>query len=155
MAAPQQQIIELASDTYKQVIEALHLSDKPLIILLGDVGEELKPQMRAICRRVIAPLAVNPGALIVDDAMCAGCAAAIGQASQELDNPPTVVGIVSHDKAIETIDPNHPLIFRSPAEWTDSVKYSFQITDLLAKGEKDGDQPALVILFGGAEWETR
>ncbi|HEX4750322.1 MAG TPA: DUF4231 domain-containing protein [Bryobacteraceae bacterium] len=155
MAAPQQQIIELAPDTYKQVIEALHLSAKPLIILLGDVSEELKPQMRAICRRVIAPLAVNPGALIIDNATCAGCAAVVGQASQELDTSPTVVGIVSHDTRPETIDPNHPLILRLAAEWADPVKYSFQIADLLVKGTADRDQPALAILFGGAELETR
>jgi hypothetical protein len=133
-------------------VKELGLSPRPLLILLGDFDANLDSQIRAICSRVIAPLALSPGALILDDAKSAGCAALMGQAGLEQDQMPPLLGIVPNDRAVTDIDPNHSLILRFPAAWSDTAKFTFRIADELVSDAAVTGR-VIAVLFGGGEAE--
>ncbi len=133
-------------------VKELGLPARPLLILLGDFDAALNSQIRAICSRVIAPLALSPGALILDDASCAGCAALIGQAALDQDQTPPLLGIVTSGRAVNQMDPNHALILRLPAIWADTAKYTFQIADELVSDPAVSNR-VLAMLFGGGDAE--
>ncbi|MGA8028000.1 MAG: DUF4231 domain-containing protein [Bryobacteraceae bacterium] len=153
MPAPEPAVIELlASDTPKSAVEKLKLPPRPLIILLGDFDPALNLPILSILSRAIAPFALDPGALIVDNGSCSGCAALIGEAARDQDESPPLLGIVTRETA--NLDPNHALFLRLPAEWSDSpVKYTFQIAAELAKDTTRPDKPVLAVLFGGGDSE--
>jgi hypothetical protein len=140
------------SKSVATTVKGLGLPPLPLLILLGDFDANLNSQVRAICSRVIAPLALNPGALILDDARCAGCAALIAQAALDQDQTPLLFGIVPHDRAATAIDPNHALILRLPAVWSDTAKYTFQIADELMSDPAVANR-VIAMLFGGGDTE--
>src|SRR5579884_2313760 len=133
-------------------IAQLQLPKLPPIVLLGDFDATLNSRVRAICSRVLAAIAADPGALIIDNARCSSCAGLMGQAAAEEDVAPTIVGIVPHGRAPEDVDPNHSWILRLPAEWTDTTKYAFQVIDAIAAQAPESGH-AVAVLFGGGDDE--
>ena len=135
-------------------IAQLQLPKLPPIVLLGDFDATLNSRVRAICSRVLAAIAVDPGALIIDNARCSSCAGLMGQAAAEEDVMPTVIGIVPHGRAPEDIDPNHSKVLQLPVEWTDTTKYTFQVIDAIAAQAPESGH-AIAILFGGGDEEKK
>ena len=147
------QVIEVqASDTIESAAAKLDLQPKSLLVLMGDFDAALRPQIRSICSRGIAPLAVRQGALIIDNGSVAGCAAVIGEAARELDEAPVMLEIMAHDGGGG--DPNHTVLLRLHAEWPDPVKATFQIAAQLAKDQTGKAKPVVAVLFGGGQKET-
>jgi hypothetical protein len=52
------------------------------------------------------------------------------------------------------LDPNHEIILRLPAAWTDPCKRTFQIVESLAT-DPSGQKPVIAVLFGGKDSEKR
>ena len=153
MSSPEPQVIELLpADTIESAAAKLNIQPKSLIVLLGDFDVTLNAQIRSICSRAIAPLAVNPGALIIDDGVKSGCAALIGEAARDQDQPLRLLGIVASGAGER--DPNHMLLLHLPAEWSDPAKARFQIAGQLAKEQAGKEKPVLTILIGGGETEN-
>ena len=152
MKAPDQRIIDIQADeTIEQVAAKAGLEPKALLIVLGDFPGGFLPQVRSICSRVIAPLAVNPGALIVDNGSHCSCCAAIGAAVADQDVPPSLLGIAAAGS--EELDPNHSLILRLPREWPNPIKDTFQIAATLAKDAGGREKPVIAVVFGGGDSE--
>jgi hypothetical protein len=150
-----QNIIDIdLSQPLETSLNKLQLPRSPLILLLGDFPSSLNDQIRSICRRVLAPIASDPGALILDNAACSGCAAAFGSAAIDQDKMPSFLGVVPNDRALSEIDPNHQRILRLPLEWTDISKYTFQIADALVKDPEFADR-VVAVLFGGTDGDKR
>lgn len=143
-----------ATKKLEDQVATLKLAKSPPIVLLGDADPGLSAKVRAICSRVLAPVALDPGALIVDNAKCGSCAALMGLAAADEDHTPQLVGIVPHDRAGAGIDPNHDLILRLPAEWIDTTKYMFQVIDAIAAPSAAAGQ-AIAILIGGGDDEKK
>lgn len=135
-------------------IAQLQLPKLPPIVLLGDFDATLNSRVRAICSRVLAAVALDPGALIIDNARCSSCAGLMGQVAADEDVTPPIVGIVPNGRASGDIDPNHDKVLRLPAEWTDTTKYAFQVIDAIAGQAPDPGQ-AIAVLFGGGEEEKK
>ncbi len=150
-----QQIIDLdATKPLSDSIQALKLTPRPLILLLGEFDSALNDQVRSICSRVIASIALNPGALIADDGRASCCASLVGQAAADQDRMAPLLAVAPHDRQPTDIDPNHQFVLRLPASWSDYVKYLFQIADCLIQ-DGANRKPALVILFGGGQPEKK
>jgi SMODS and SLOG-associating 2TM effector domain 1/SLOG in TRPM, prokaryote/Protein of unknown function (DUF4231) len=150
----QQQIIDIdPSKSIRESVQALQIPPRPLIILLGTCDAPLNDQIRSVCSRVIAPIALDPGSLILDDG-CSACASLIGQAAADQDQMASLLAIVPHEQPAPQIDPNHQLVLRLPSSWTDTSKMMFQVADALLEHEVD-QKPALVILCGGGDAETK
>jgi len=150
-----QKIIDVdASRPIESTVAELQLPALPLIVLLSDFDKKLNDQVRSICSRVIAPAALDPGALILDNAHCTGCAGLMARAALEQDKMPTLLGVVPCDMGGADIDGDHQVILRLPSAWSDSAKYTFQIADELIK---DGTslKPAIAVLFGGSDAEKK
>lgn len=142
--------IELqASDTPETAAGKLQLQPKSIVLLLGNFDASFQPKVRSILSRAVAPLAVDSGALIVDNGATSGSAAAMGLASRDQDTAPALLAIMAHDAS--PCDPNHTRVLRLPAEWPDAIKVTFQIAGQLAKGPDDREKPVLAILFGGSD----
>ncbi len=150
------QIADLTSpEAIQSAIDKLQLTPRPLIILLGNFDEHLNPQVRSICSRIIAPIAIDPGALILDDGSGSGCAALMGEAAAEQDQMPSLLGLISNEAAESALDSNHGLFLRLPKEWSYSAKYTFQIADQLTKQGTTEAQPVSAVLFGGGDAEKK
>ena len=125
--------IELqALDTPGTAASKVNLKSNSIIILLGNFDAALQPKVRSILSRAVAPLALDSGALIVDNGATSGSAAAMGLAARDQETPPALLAIVANNA--KDFDPDHPLILRLPAGWPDTIKSTFQIAGQLAKG---------------------
>jgi hypothetical protein len=152
MPSPDRRLIDLsATDTVDSIVAQIKSQPRPLIILLGDYDASLDPTIKSLCSRVIVPAAVGSRVVIIDDGANSGCSAAVGQAARDEDHGPTLFGIAPH--SVDQLEPNHTVIIRLPAEWTDPMKALVQIASELAKDDTVGDRPVLAILFGGGKTE--
>ena len=143
-----QKVIEIQeTETLDEAVAKTGLAPRALILLLGDYDPMLHGQVRSICSRVIGPLALKPGALVIDDGAQSGCAAAMGAAARDHDDPIPLLGIA----AAGEVDANHPLILRLPAAWTDDLKYRVQLVGKLARDSSGREKPVLAILVGGKD----
>lgn len=150
-----QKIIDVdAARPIQATVAELQLPPRPLIVLLSDFESKLNDQVQSICSRVIVPAALDPGALILDNAHCSGCARLVAQAALEQDKATPLLGVVPSDRAATEIDGDHDLVLRLPAGWADTAKYTFQIADELVK-DGSGQKPAMAMLFGGADAEKK
>jgi hypothetical protein len=147
-----QQIIDIdPAKPIQESIQALSLPARPLILLLGEFDAAYDNQVRSVCSRVLAPLALDPGALIVDDGN-SRCAAIVGQAAADQDHMAPLLAIAPHNAA--EVDANHEFVLRLPAGTSDPIKSMFQIADALTDRASDR-QPAIAVLFGGAQPQTK
>ncbi len=156
MSSSKPQVVDLVStETLPSEIEKLQITPQPLIILLGSFDSSLGLQIRSIFSRVIAPIAIDPGALILDNGSCSACAALIGEAAAEQDKMPALIGVISNGTADAAQDANHRLFLRLPKDSLDAPKSMFQIADQLTKQGTDGAQPVVAVLFGGDDIEKK
>lgn len=149
-------IVELnAAETIPAAVQKLQLPPQPLLLLLGDFEASLSTTVQAICRRVFAPVALKPGALILDNASCTGLAAAMGAAARFEDRAPQLIGVVPNGRAANDIESNHQIVLRLPAEWDDWAKYAMQIADALVADPSGTPKPVLAVLAGGGDTEKQ
>lgn len=154
MPSPDKRLIDVSpTDTIDSIIAQIKSEPRPLIILLGDYDVSLDPTVKSLCSRAIVPAAVSSGALIIDNGANSGCSALVGQAVRDEDQGPvpTLVGITTH--SVGEPEPNHTVIVRLPAEWSDPMKALVQIAGELVKDQTAVDRPILTVLFGGGEKE--
>jgi SLOG in TRPM, prokaryote/SMODS and SLOG-associating 2TM effector domain 1/Protein of unknown function (DUF4231) len=152
MPSPDKRLIDLsATDTIDSVIAQIKTEPRPLIILLGDYDVSLDPTVKSLCSRAIVPAAIGSGAAIIDNGANSGCSALIGQAVRDEEQGPTLIGIAPH--SVEEPEPNHTVVVRLPAEWSDPMKALVQIAGELAKDKTGRDRPVLTVLFGGGKTE--
>lgn len=150
-----QKVIDLdPSKPIESLVAELQFPQRSLIILLGEYDPALDSQVLSIISRVILSAALDPGALILDDARRSGCASLVGRAALDQDRMPSILGIVSHDRAVDELDANHPVVLRLPIEWADACKATFQIVEQLVKSPV-GQWPVLTVLFGGKDADKR
>ncbi len=127
-----QKIVDVdSSQSVATTIKELNLPPRPLLILLGDFDPSLNNQVQAICSRVIIPVALDSGALVLDDARSTGCAALIAQAALERDETPQLLALIPSNRPPTNLDPNHSLVLRFPGAWSDNPKLTFQVVDQL------------------------
>lgn len=152
MPSADRRLIDLsATDTVDSIVAQLKTQPRPLIILLGDYDASLDPTVKSLFSRAIVPAAMDSGVVIVDNGANFGCSAAVGQAARDEDHGPTLFGIAPH--GVDPLEPNHTMIVRLTAEWSDPLKALLQIAGGLAKDSAAIDRPVLVVLFGGGNAE--
>lgn len=140
------------SQPLAEAMKKLQFSPSPLILLFGDFSANCNDQIASIFQRTVVPVALEVGAIIVDDAKCSGCAAAIARAALDRDEAPRLLGIVRAD--YKDIEPNHGQVIRLPGTWTDAPKYTFQIVDELVK-DPTVNKRVVALLFGGTDDDKR
>jgi SMODS and SLOG-associating 2TM effector domain 1/SLOG in TRPM, prokaryote/Protein of unknown function (DUF4231) len=140
-----------ASDTPESA--AAQFTQKPdgIMLLFGSFDETLAPQVRSVLGRALIPIALLNNAAIIDDGSTAGVAGLMGQAAQQVEHPPILLGICRPNTPGP--EPNHSELMRLPAEWPDTAKMSFLIAVELAKSKTDGEMPVIAVLAGGDEEE--
>jgi hypothetical protein len=152
MPSPDQRLIALsASDTIDSIIAQIKSEPKPLMMLLGDYDVSLDPTVKSLCSRAIVPAAMVSGAVIIDNGANSGCSALIGQTARDEEQGPALIGIAPHSG--EETEPNHKVVVRLPAEWSDPMKALVQIAGELAKDNTGRERPVLTVLFGGGKTE--
>jgi hypothetical protein len=152
MPSPDKKLIDVsATDTIDSIVAQIKTEPRSLIILLGDYDVSLDPAVKSLCSRAIVPAAMGSGALIMDNGANSGCSAAVGQAARDEDHGPALIGIAPH--SVDEPEPNHTVIARLPAEWSDPMKALIQIAAELAKDNAAGYRPVLTVLFGGGQTE--
>ncbi len=139
-------------DTIEAAASRITLQPDALILLLGSFDASLAAQVRSVCGRAIAPIAIVTNALIIDDGQSCGLSAAMGQAAQQMDQPPSLLGIL--DPSTSTFDPHHTQLLRMPAEWPDPAKARIQIVAQCAARTAGNPKPVIVLLFGGGDQDT-
>ena len=148
MSAPS--VIEVQkTDTIETAAAKITVQPEVIILLLGSFDASIAPEVRSVCARALAPVALMANALIVDNGSSEGLAAEMGQAAQQMDQSPALLGIL--DPGAGTPDPNHTHLLRLPAEWTDPAKSSLLMIAELAKSGVTGPKPVIVLLFGGSD----
>jgi hypothetical protein len=130
--------------------EEFRPATRSLIILLGAFDPGLNDRTRSVFSRVVVPVAVESGALILDDARSSGCAPLMAQATLDQDTVPTLIGIIANDRTANDIDPNHELVLRLPAVWSGQAKYWFQLAAGLAPEAASSTRVAALLFGGGA-----
>ena len=137
------------TDTIETAAAKITVQAEVIILLLGSFDASIAPQVRSVCARALAPVALMANALIVDNGSSEGLAAEMGQAAQQMDQSPALLGIL--DAGAGTPDPNHTHLLRLPAGWTDPAKSSLLMIAELAKSGVTGPKPVVVLLFGGSD----
>lgn len=144
-------LIEIeASDTPESAAAKITFQPDVILLLLGSTADALGAQVRSLCGRALAPIALVTNALIVDDGLSQGLAAHMGTASQQLDQSPLLLGILPSGGEPE---PNHTAVLRLPPEWSDAARQTFLILAAKAKSHPNGETPVVAILFGGGAAE--
>ncbi len=138
-----------ATDNFESAAAKLTLQPDVILLLFGEVDGAFSAQVRSVFERAVAPIALLANALVVDNGRSDGITGLMGQAAEQLDQPPALLGILLPDEG--TPDANHPIVMRLPQEWVDPVKSSFLLTAELAKGRQDGLRPVAALLVGGSD----
>ncbi|HEY0758365.1 MAG TPA: DUF4231 domain-containing protein [Acidisarcina sp.] len=140
-----------ATDTIESAAARVTLKPDVIILLFGSFDSTQALQVRSILTRALGPIALVSNALIVTNGSSEGLAALMGQAAQQLDQPPLLLGILEPN--VVGPDPNHTAVLRLPADWSDPSKSSFLLLAELAKSEATVQRPVVPILVGGGDAE--
>jgi hypothetical protein len=147
---PPPPLIELqATDTIETAAAKVTLHRDVVIYLLGSFDASIALQVRSLCARVLAPLSLMVNALLADDGRSEGLAAQMGQAAQQMDQAPLLLGIL--DPGGAATDSNHTQLVRLPVEWSDSAKSRLLMIAELAKSGATDEKPVVALLFGGGD----
>lgn len=145
-------LIELSpSDTPDQAAAKSAQQPEVIVLLFGSFDPALAPQLQSLFARALIPVALLTEAVIVDDGSSEGIAALMGQAAQQVDKPPALLGI--HPPNTPGPDPNHTEVMQLPAGGTDPAKAAFLIAAALAKDQTNDQKPIVGLLVGGADTE--
>lgn len=122
------------SSAPRATVAALGLQPGALLLLLGDFDPSLNQQVRSLCARAIGPAAFCAKALIIDDGDPSGLASLMGSAVQELEQPPTLLGIADAADSSVSPDPpaNHVAVLRLSGLPAITSKLQFQLVAALA-----------------------
>lgn len=143
-------IIEIAAtDNFEVAAAKLTLQPDVILLLFGGVDQPLAGQVRSVFERAVAPVALLANALVVDNGESDGIAGLMGQAVQQLDKAPDLLGILRPNESAP--DLNHSVILRLPPEWADTAKSRFLLTVELTRKQQDGVKPVAALLIGGSE----
>ncbi len=140
-----------ASDTPDNAAAKSTQQPEVIILLLGSFDAALAPQVRSVFARALIPVALLTKAMIVDNGSSEGIAALMGQAAQQVDQAPMLLGILS--PGVPGPEPNHTEVLRMPPEWPDPAKSAFQIAAALAKDATNEQKPVIGLLAGGGNAE--
>ncbi len=121
-----------------------------LVVLSGSFDAALNEKIRSLLSRVVVPLAVESGALILDDGKATGCAPLVAAAALAQDSVPQLIGIVPANRDPADIDANHELVLRLPAVWSAQTKYWFQIAASLGPEAEESERVCFLLFGGGA-----
>jgi len=145
-------LIEIpASDTPEQAAAKFTQQPDVIILLFGSYDVALAPEVQSLFARALIPVALLTDAAIVDNGTCDGLAALMGQAAQEVDQPPILLGILPPNAPGP--DPNHTDVLRLPADWPDPAKTAFLIGAALARDKTSNQKPVIGLLAGGGDNE--
>ncbi|MGC2635644.1 MAG: DUF4231 domain-containing protein [Acidobacteriaceae bacterium] len=145
-------LIEIpASDTPEQAVAKFAQQPEVIILLFGSCDADLAPQVQSLFARALIPVALLTSAAICDNGSSEGIATLMGQAAQQVDQAPILLGILPANTAGP--DPNHADVMHLPAEWADPAKAAFLITAALAKDATNDQKPVIGILAGGGDNE--
>lgn len=142
----------------KDIPEALRQLDIPhpkrVIVLVGGAGGigwlEKFPMRKAI--RIVAGLAQETGAVVVDGGTQAGIMAEIGKQRKQNNFSFPLIGVVfdsllMHEKPRDVLDPNHTHFILIPGQdWGDESAWISKIATVLA-----GDRKSITILVNGGK----
>ena len=141
-------IIEIAAtDTVETAAAKLGLQPEAIVLVFGSVDNALSLQVRSLFERAVAPVALLANALVVDNGTNDGLAGLMGQAAKQLDQAPTLLGILTANQS--SPDENHSLIVKLPSEWSDPARSSFLLTAELAGKQPEGRKAVVGLLVGG------
>jgi len=144
------------------VLEALELTpSKPLIILAGGAAgleEAVKPRLLQVLSRVVARVAADSGAVIMDGGTQAGVMALLGQAMAEQGNRSPLLGVAPvgrvtypggpEESQLEDsapLDPHHShFVLVDARDWGDETECFYELAAALAAGA-----PTVTLLFDG------
>ncbi|HEY6447165.1 MAG TPA: DUF4231 domain-containing protein [Acidobacteriaceae bacterium] len=145
-------LIEIpASDTPEQAAAKFAQQPEVVILLFGSFDAALSPQVQSLLARALIPVALLTHAAIVDNGSSEGIATLMGQAAQQVDLAPLLLGILPANTPGP--DPNHADVMHLPAEWTDPAKAAFLITAALARDKTMDQKPVIGVLAGGGDNE--
>jgi len=136
------------NDSFKSAAEKVTAKPDAIIFLFGSFDASNAPSVRSFCARALGPIALVANALIVDDGSREGLAAQMGEAAQQMDTGPALLGLLN---AGTTPDSNHENILPLQAEWGDQAKSRFLIIAELAKNDAALEKPVIAVLFGGGD----
>lgn len=136
-----------ATDTLETAAAKLALQPEAIVLIFGAVDNSLSMQVRSVFERAVAPVALLANALVVDNGTSDGLAGLMGQAAKQLDQSPTLLGILTANQCAP--DGNHSVIVRLPQEWPEPAKSSFLLTAELAGKQPDGQKAIVGLLAGG------
>jgi hypothetical protein len=139
----------------ENAIEALGISHpKPVIVLVGGAGGigwwDKFPMSKAT--RIVARLAEETGAVVVDGGTQAGVMAEIGKQRKRYHYSFPLVGVVfdnllTRQDPGSVLDPNHTHFFLIPGnDWGDESAWISRIATAIA-----GDQKSLTVLVNGGD----
>lgn len=141
-------LIEIEStDSIESAAGKIPLQPDVIIFLLGSFDPSIAAQVRSVCARAVAPVALLTKALLVDNGSSQGLAAQMGEAAQQMDQSPSLLGIF--DQSVAAQDQNHTHLVKLPVEWTDPEKSKLLLIAELAKQGDKGPKPVVALLFGG------
>ena len=104
-------IIEIAAtDNFEVAAAKLTLQPDVILLLFGGVDQPLAGQVRSVFERAVAPVALLANALVIDNGESDGIAGLMGQAVQQLDKAPDLLGILRPNESAP--DLNHSVILR-------------------------------------------
>jgi hypothetical protein len=143
------------ADTIETAAAKITLQPEVLFLLLGTFDAALAAQVRSVCARAVIPVALTANALLIDmipgaipeGGSSQGVAVPIGQAAQQMDQSPSLLGILGSGAA--AADANHTHLVQLPAEWNDPLKSGLLLVAELAKKGAADAKPVVVLLFGG------
>jgi hypothetical protein len=151
MSAPA--LLDILPDDSPQTAAArIAFQPDAVLFLLGSFDVALAANVRSVCGRAIIPVALLANALIVDDGLAAGLAAEMGNAAEEAEQSPDLLGLL--DAGAATPDPHHSLLMRLPAAWADPAKSKLQMLAALASPSSAGPRQVAAVLFGGGDADT-
>jgi hypothetical protein len=149
-------LIELQpADTIETASAKITLQPDVIFLLLGNFDASLAAQVRSVCARAVVPAALTANALLIDtvpgpipeSGSGQGIAVQIGQAAQQMDQPPSLLGILGPGAVAP--DASHTHLVQLPAEWSDPLKSSLLLIAELTKRGAEDPRPVVVLLFGG------
>jgi hypothetical protein len=120
-----------------------------IFLIFGSLESALSLQVRSTFARALVPVALYANALLIDNGSNDGLAALLGQAAQQVDKSPTLLGILP--SGVAEPDPNHTSVMLLPAQWPDPAKSSFLITASLAESKSTVKKQVIALLVGGGD----
>jgi hypothetical protein len=120
-----------------------------ILFLFGSTDTTQSALVRSTFARGLIPIALLSNALIVDDGDGDGLAGLLGQAIDQVDQPPSTLGIPPPGSTPKAT--NHTTFLPLPADCANPYKQRFLITAGLVAKAPEGKKPCVALLIGGVD----